>query len=258
MRRYFSMRLLPLLTVAAAIGAVACSSGPGDGIATAVIADIPIPPTTPPSAQDPDEGSAPTGTGGLTALEVLQKAAEASASLESFRFTTETAITAGAELQVSTIDGEWSRPGRYRGISADPEDPVAEFIVADGQLIYRERGSDVWRRELEFDPDSGIGSGQIIPRMEIFEFSDPSAPDDGELYRITGSENIIFPGIDTPIVQTHELAIRVADFHVEVVISFINPNPDIGLEGTRRAFVVYDRNLPGRIEIPATVLPPES
>ncbi|MCH7906342.1 MAG: hypothetical protein IIB26_02830 [Chloroflexi bacterium] len=256
MRRCFTMGLLPLLTAAAIIGAVACGSGSNGGSAgiggePLSAADIVIATATASAAS-----LAPTGMGGLTAIEVLQKAAEASASLVSFRFTTEMAVTAGEELQVSTVDGEWSLPGRYRGATDDPDDPIAEFIVADGQLIYRERGSDVWRRELEFDPDSNIGSGQIIPRMEIFEFSDPSAPDDGEFYRITGSENIRVPGIDAPIVQTHELAIRVSDFHVEYVISFINRDPDIGIEGTRRAFVVYDRNVPDRIEIPATVLPP--
>ena len=94
--------------------------------------------------------------------------------------------------------------------------------------------------------------------MEVFEFSDPAAPDDGEFYRITGSENLNIPGIDVPILQTHELAIRVSDFHVEHVISFINPDPEIGLEGTRKAFAVYDRNVPDRIEIPAEILPPES
>lgn len=249
MRRYF---LMGLLTAAAVISAAACGSGSGgDSATTGVIADMPIPATAPP----PGSG-APTGLGGLTAVDVLQRAAEASASLQSFRFTTETAITGGGELRVSTIEGEWSQPGRYRGVSEDPEDPIAEFIVADGQLIYRQRGSDVWRRELEFDPQSGIGSGKMIPRMERFEFSDPSAPDDGEFYRITGSETIKFPEIDTRIVQTHELAIRISDFHIEYVISFINPNPDIGLEGTRRAFVVYDRNVPDRIEIPDTILSP--
>jgi hypothetical protein len=55
------------------------------------------------------------------------------------------------------------------------------------------------------------------------------------------------------IVQTHELVIRSADFHVESVVSFINPNPEIGLEGTRRAFVVYDRNVPEQIVIPEVV-----
>lgn len=257
MKRYFTVGpppLLPLLIGAAIMIAVACGSGSDGGDAGAEGTRLSATEKALATARASNL-LAPTGAGELTAAEVLQRAAEASASLVSFRFTTETAVTAGEALEVGTVNGEWSEPGRYRGVSQDPNDPIAEFIVADGRLIYRERGTDVWRVELEFDPGLGIGSGQIIPRMEIFEFSDPSAPDDGEFYRITGSENINVPGIDAPILQTHELAIRVSDFHVEHVISFINQNLDIGIEGTRRAFVVFDRNVPDPIEIPANVLP---
>jgi hypothetical protein len=94
--------------------------------------------------------------------------------------------------------------------------------------------------------------------MDVFEYSDPLNPDDGEVYRITGAENLDLTGIETTIVQTHELVIRTSDFHIESVVSFINPNPEIGLEGTRRAFVVYDRNIPERIVIPEVVSDPEA
>lgn len=249
MRRRIAMVLLALLPAVTVIGAAACGSN-SDAVSEAPV-DTPIPATATP------EPAAPTGAGGLTAAEVLQRAAEASAGLKSFRFTTETVVTSGDFAQLGTVNGEWSQPGRYRGVTDDPDDPIAEFIVADGQLIYRERGTDVWRREAEFDPDSGIGSGQLIPRMETFQFSDPLAPDDGELYKITGSESIKVEGIGVPIVQVHEVAIRVSDFHVEFVISVIEPDPEIGIEGTRRAFAVYDRNVPDLIEIPATVVLPE-
>jgi len=39
------------------------------------------------------------------------------------------------------------------------------------------------------------------------------------------------------------------------VVSFINPDQEIGLGGTRRAFVVYDRNVPEPIVLPEVVLP---
>ena len=250
--------LLVSISAPVMILATACGSG-SDGTALDA-AETPIAATAASisTAVPPDGAGAPVGAGGLTAIEVLQRAAEASASLGSFRFTTETVVTAGDEAQVATVNGEWSKPGRYRGVSDVPDDPIAEFIVADGQLIYRERGTDVWRQEATFDPLSGIGSGQIIPRMETFEFSDPAEPDDGDLYRITGSERIQLAGVSDPIIQVHQIAVRVSDFHVEYVISAISPDPDIGLEGTRRAFVVFDRNQPGPIEIPATVLPPGS
>lgn len=244
MRRNFGLRLLFMLTPALLIGVLACGSDSG--------ADEPALTAT---ARADTTASAPTGAGGLTAADVLQRAGQASASLESFRFTTETLVTGGEEVQIATVNGEWSLPGRYRGIADNPDDPVEEFIVADGRLIYRERGSDIWRLETEFDESLGIGSGQMIPGMDIFEFSDPSTPDDGEFYRITGAENLDLEGIERPIVQTHELTIRISDFHIESVVSFINPDPEIGLEGTRRAFVVYDRNVPEPIVLPEVVAP---
>jgi hypothetical protein len=231
------------------IGAIACSSedGGSDGpdLTAAQIALA--------TAQAIPKSSAPIGAGGLSAAHVLQRAGEVSATLKSFRFTTEIVVTSGDEVLISTVNGEWSLPGRYHAIAGDPDDPIEEFIVADGRLIYRESGSDEWRLETEFDPGLGIGSGQIIPAMDVFEFSDPLNPDDGEFYRITGAENLDFPGIGATIVQTHELVIRISDFHIESVVSFINPDPEIGLEGTRRAFVVFDRNVPEQIVIPEVV-----
>jgi hypothetical protein len=231
------------------IGAIACSSEDGGSnepdLTAAQIALA--------TAQAEPAASVPRGAAGLSAADVLQRAGAASATLKSFRFTTETVVTFGDEALISTVNGEWSLPGRYHATAGDSDDPIEEFIVADGRLIYRERGTDEWRLETEFDPNLGIGSGQIIPAMDIFEFSDPLNPDDGEFYRITGAENLDLPGIETTIVQTHELVIRISDFHIESVVSFINPNPEIGLEGTRRAFVVYDRNGPEQIVIPEVV-----
>lgn len=247
MNRNIWVRGLMLLMPLMLIGAIACSSDSENKpeLSAAQIALA--------TAQAELADSVPRGAAGLSAADVLQRSGVASATLESFRFTTETVVTSGDETLISTVNGEWSLPGRYRATAGDPDDPIEEFIVADGRLIYRERGTDEWRLETEFDPSLGIGSGQIIPAMDIFEFSDPSNPDDGEFYRITGAENLDFAGIDTMIVQTHELVIRSADFHVESVVSFINPNPEIGLEGTRRAFVVYDRNVPEQIVIPEVV-----
>ena len=249
MNRNIWLRALVLLMPIMLIGAIACSSedGGSDGpdLTAAQIALA--------TAQTIPESSAPIGAGGLSAAHVLQRAGEVSATLKSFRFTTEIVVTSGDEVLISTVNGEWSLPGRYHAIAGDPDDPIEEFIVADGRLIYRESGSDEWRLETEFDPGLGIGSGQIIPAMDVFEFSDPLNPDDGEFYRITGAENLDFPGIGATIVQTHELVIRISDFHIESVVSFINPDPEIGLEGTRRAFVVFDRNVPEQIVIPEVV-----
>jgi len=231
------------------IAAISCSSE-DDGLNEPDLTAAQIAPAT---AQAKPESSAPVGAGGLSAAHVLLRAGDVSATLKSFRFTTEIVVTSGDEVLISTVSGEWSLPGIYRATAGDPDDPIEEFIVADGRLIYREGGTDEWRLETEFDPNLGIGSGQIIPAMDIFEFSDPSNPDDGEFYRITGSENLNLPGIEVTIVQTHELVIRISDFHIESVVSFINPDPEIGLEGTRRAFVVYDRNVPEQIVIPEVV-----
>ena len=254
MNRYMWVRVLLLLMPIMLIGATGCSSEDGGSnepdLTAAQIALA--------TAQAKPQSSAPIGAGGLTAAHVLQSAVEVSATLKSFRFTTETVVTSGDEAFISTVNGEWSLPGRYRATVGDPDDPIEDFIVADGRLIYRERGTDEWRLETEFDPGLGIGSGQIIPTMDVFEYSDPLNPDDGEVYRITGAENLDLTGIETTIVQTHELVIRTSDFHIESVVSFINPNPEIGLEGTRRAFVVYDRNIPERIVIPEVVSDPEA
>ena len=249
MTRNIWARAILLLMPIMSVGAIACSSEDGGSneldFTAAQIALA--------TAQAKPESSAPIGAGGLSAAHVVQRAGEVSATLRSFRFTTETVVTSGDETLISTVSGEWSLPGRYRATMGDPEDPIEEFIVADGRLIYRESGTDEWRLETEFDPGLGIGSGQIIPAMDIFQFSDPLNPDDGEFYRITGAENLDLPGVETTIVQTHELVIRISDFHIESVVSFINPNPEIGLEGTRRAFVVYDRNVPEQIVIPEVV-----
>ena len=245
--------LLPVVALLLA-GAIACSSDSGDAGssegARLTAAEIALA-----TAQADISGSAPTGSGGLSAADVLQRAGQASATLESVRFTTEIVVTQGDDVQISTTRGEWTLPGRYRGIPDSPDDPTEEFIVADGRLIYRERGTDIWRVESEYDQALGIGSGQIIPGMEIFEFSDPEDPDNGEFYRITGAQNVSVPGLEGGVVQTHELAIRLSDFHVESVVSFINPDQEIGLGGTRRAFVVYDRNVPEPIVLPEVVLP---
>ena len=251
MNRNIRLCVLLLLMPVILISALACNSGSeyggsiGPDLSAAQIALV--------TAQAELAASVPRGAAGLSAADVLQRAGVASASLKSFRFTTETVVTSGNEALISTVNGVWSLPGRYRATVGDPDDPIEEFIVADGRLIYRESGSDEWRLETEFDPGLGIGSGQIIPAMDIFEFSDPLNPDDGEFYRITGAENLDLTGIDTTIVQTHELVVRISDFHIESVVSFINPNPEIGLEGTRRAFVVYDRNVPEQIVIPEVV-----
>ena len=254
MNRNIWVRVLLLLMPIMLIGASACSSGSEDGGSNEP--DLTAAQIALATAQAKPQSSAPIGAGDLTAAHVLQRAGEVSATLKSFRFTTETVVTSGDETLISRINGEWSLPGRYRATVGDPDDPIEDFIVADGRLIYRERGTVEWRLETEFDPGLGIGSGQIIPAMDVFEYSDPSNPDDGEFYRITGAENLDLTGIDTTIVQTHELVIRISDFHIESVVSFINPNPEIGLEGTRRAFVVYDRNIPEQIVIPEVVSDP--
>lgn len=242
---------IPLMVLAVAlIATVGCGSDSGDDEVRLSAAEIALATA---QANTDTPVAAPKGTGELSAVDVLQRAAEISATLESFRFTTETIVTSGEEVQVGTVNGEWTLPGRYHAISDNPDDPTAEFIVADGQLIFRDRDSDVWRLETEFDQTLGIGSGQLIPNMDVFEFSNPASPDDGEVYRIAGAENIGIEGLSTPIVQTHELVIRVSDFHVESVVSFINPDPEIGLEGTRRVFIVYDRNVPEPIVIPEIV-----
>lgn len=246
MRRNFAMGLLSLVL---AMTMIACGSDsePETPLTAAQIALA--------TAQAAPKSQAPTGVGGLSAAHVLQRSGEVSSTLESFRFMTETVVTAGETAQIAKITGEWSLPGRYRAFSDNSEDPVEEFIVGDGQLIYRQRGTDVWQVETKFDQALGIGSGQMIPGMDIFEFSDPSVPDDGEFYNITGAENIEIPGVDVEIVQTHELKIRVSDFHVDTVVSFINPNPEIGLEGTRKVFNVFDRNGPEPILLPEVILP---
>ena len=246
------VRVLLLLMPIMLIGATGCSSEDGGSnepdLTAAQIALA--------TAQAKPQPSAPIGAGGLTAADVLQSAGAASATLKSFRFKTETVVTSGDGPLISTVTGEWSLPVRYRATVGDPDDPIEDFIVADGRLIHREGGTDEWRLETEFDPGLGIGSGQIIPAMDVFEYSDPLNPDDGEVYRITGAEKLDLTGIATNIVQTHELVIRISDFHIESVISFINPNPEIGLEGTRRVFVVYDRNIPEQIVIPEVVSDP--
>jgi len=247
------MGLLSLVLAMGMIGVIACGS---DSEPEAPLTAVQIALATAQAAPDSQGSSqAPTGAGDLSAAHVLQRSGEVSATLESFRFTTETVVTAGETAQIAKITGEWSLPGRYRAFSDNSEDLVEEFIVGDGQLIYRERGTDVWQVETEFDQALGIGSGQLIPGMDIFEFSDPLAPDDGEFYNITGAENIEIEGVDVQIVQTHELRIRVSDFHVDTVVSFINPNPEIGLEGTRRVFKVFDRNGPEPILLPEVILP---
>ena len=252
MNRYMWVRVLLLLMPIMLIGATGCSSEDGGSnepdLTAAQIALA--------TAQAKPQPSAPIGAGGLTAADVLQSAGAASATLKSFRFKTETVVTSGDGPLISTVTGEWSLPGRYRATVGDPDDPIEDFIVADGRLIHREGGTDEWRLETEFDPGLGIGSGQIIPAMDVFEYSDPLNPDDGEVYRITGAETLDFTGIGTTIVQTHELVLRISDFHIESVVSFINPNPEIGLEGTRRVFVVYDRNIPEQIVIPEVVSDP--
>ncbi len=250
-QRFLTGRISLLIFAAVLMVTVACGSESGNDAPKLTPAEIALA-----TARAETNDLAPTGAGNLSAADVLQRAGEISATLESFRFTTETVVTGGEDIQISTISGEWSQPGRYRAASNSPDDPIAEFIVADGQLLYRERESNEWRLETEFDQSLGIGSGQLIPAMDIFEFTDPDVPDDGEFYRITGAENLDLEGIDKPIVQTHELVIRVADFHIESVVSFINRDPEIGLEGTRRAFVVSDRNVPERIVIPEIAPPP--
>ncbi|MCX8251312.1 MAG: hypothetical protein OTJ98_05585 [Dehalococcoidia bacterium] len=254
MNRNMWVRVLSLLMPIMLIGATACSSsseGGGSNEPDLTAAQIAL--ATDEAKPQP---SAPIGAGGLTAADVLQRAGAASATLKSFRFKTETVVTSGDGPLISTVTGEWSLPGRYRATMGDPDDPIEDFIVADGRLIHREGGTDEWRLETEFDPGLGIGSGQIIPAMDVFEYSDPLNPDDGEVYRITGAEKLDIPGIATNIVQTHELVIRISDFHIESVVSFINPNPEIGLEGTWRTFVVYDRNMPEQIVIPEVVIDP--
>ena len=254
MNRNMWVRVLLLLMPVMLIGATACSSSSEDGGSNE--SDLTAVQIALATAQAKPQPSASIGAGGLTAADVLQSAVAASATLKSFRFKTETVVTSGDGPLISTVNGEWSLPGRYRATVGDPDDPIEDFIVADGRLIYREGGTDEWQLETEFDPGLGIGSGQIIPAMDVFEYSDPLNPDDGEVYRITGAETLDFTGIGTTIVQTHELVIRISDFHIESVISFINPNPEIGLEGTRRVFVVYDRNIPEQIVIPEVVSDP--
>ena len=210
------------------------------------------------TAQAETRASITKGTGDHSAVDVLRRAAEISATLDSFRFTTETVVTSGDEVMVSGIHGEWTQPGRYRGISENSDDPVAEFIVADGQLIYLDRESNQWRLDTEYDQALGIASGQLIPNMDEFEFSDPSAPDDGEFYRITGMEQILIEGFDVPLAQMHELVIRVADFHVETVTSSIKPDARIGHGGTQRRVIIFDRNVPDQIVLPEIVLSPQN
>jgi len=249
-RNIWALVLLLLMPIML-IGATACSSGTehsGSNEPDLTAAQIALA-----TAQVKPQSSAPIGAGGLTAAHVLQNAGDVAATLKSFRFITETVVTSGDGPVISRVNGEWSLPGRYRATVGDPDDPIEEFIVADGRLIHREHGTDEWRLETEFDPGLGIGSGQIIPTMDVFDYSDPLNPDDGKVYRITGAEKLDVTGIKTTIVQTHELVIRISDFHIEKVVSFINPNPEIGLEGTQRVFVVYDRNVPEQIVIPEVV-----